>query len=246
MIPNRYYCIVAAVAIAVNLNTLNGDFVYDDRHTPLESNLIFQSRRVMRFRHIDAFAADSNFLRSSPLYSLVLSPKIVYSAFQAIVANADVSGIGSMWRIFANDFWGIPLSHPGSHRSYRPLIVLTFRFNYALFGFSPLSYHMSNAVCHAIASLLFIALVDRIFQLSQMFILFCGLLFAVHAVHAEAVASIVGRADVVATICVLSTFYVYLQNKAQTSKIRRSDEMPDAITVDGKLLCCLPLGHVPF
>uniref|UniRef100_A0A914RHQ1 Uncharacterized protein n=1 Tax=Parascaris equorum TaxID=6256 RepID=A0A914RHQ1_PAREQ len=32
MIPSRYYCIVAGVAIMVNLNTLNGDFVYDDSH----------------------------------------------------------------------------------------------------------------------------------------------------------------------------------------------------------------------
>uniref|UniRef100_F1KV56 dolichyl-phosphate-mannose--protein mannosyltransferase n=1 Tax=Ascaris suum TaxID=6253 RepID=F1KV56_ASCSU len=164
MIPSRYYCIVAGVAITVNLNTLNGDFVYDDS--------------------------------------------------QAIIANGDVSGRSSLWRIFSDDFWGTPLSHPGSHRSYRPLTVLTFRLNYMLSGLYPFSYHLVNVICHAITSALFIALTDRLIEISQILKLFCGLLFAVHAVHAEAVASIVGRADVLSTMCVLGAFYVHLRNEA--------------------------------
>uniref|UniRef100_A0A9J2PPT4 DUF1736 domain-containing protein n=1 Tax=Ascaris lumbricoides TaxID=6252 RepID=A0A9J2PPT4_ASCLU len=163
MIPSRYYCIVAGVAITVNLNTLNGDFVYDDS--------------------------------------------------QAIIANGDVSGRSSLWRIFSDDFWGTPLSHPGSHRSYRPLTVLTFRLNYMLSGLYPFSYHLVNVICHAITSALFIALTDRLIEISQILKLFCGLLFAVHAVHAEAVASIVGRADVLSTMCVLGAFYVHLRNE---------------------------------
>uniref|UniRef100_A0A914ZRK5 dolichyl-phosphate-mannose--protein mannosyltransferase n=1 Tax=Parascaris univalens TaxID=6257 RepID=A0A914ZRK5_PARUN len=71
-----------------------------------------------------------------------------------------------------------------------------------------------NVICHAITSALFIALTDRLTGIPQMLKLFCGLQFAVHAVHAEAVASIVGRADVLSTMCVLGAFYVHLHNEA--------------------------------
>jgi hypothetical protein len=46
----------------------------------------------------------------------------------AIVNNPDVRpGTPLRWAIFANDFWGKGLADSTSHKSYRPLCVLSFR-----------------------------------------------------------------------------------------------------------------------
>lgn len=42
-----------------------------------------------------------------------------------------------------------------SHKSYRPLCVLTFRWNYAVGELEPYGYHLVNAVLHGVVCLLF-------------------------------------------------------------------------------------------
>ena len=39
-----------------------------------------------------------------------------------------------------------------SHKSYRPLTVLTFRLNYVLHGLRPVGFHLVNVVLHAAVS----------------------------------------------------------------------------------------------
>ncbi|GFV32854.1 transmembrane and TPR repeat-containing protein 3 [Trichonephila clavipes] len=42
-----------------------------------------------------------------------------------------------------------------SHKSYRPLTVLSFRLNYAVHGLEPMGYHFINIVLHAFVCHLF-------------------------------------------------------------------------------------------
>lgn len=42
-----------------------------------------------------------------------------------------------------------------SHKSYRPLCVLTFRWNYLLHGLDPYGYHLVNILFHIIVTLLY-------------------------------------------------------------------------------------------
>ena len=110
-----------------------------------------------------------------------------------------------------HDFWGTPLTHSGSHKSYRPLCVLSFRFNYWLHELRPFGYHLINVLLHCCCTALLThtagALVPpRRAALPQAV---AGLLFAAHPVHTEAVAGIVGRADVGAAIFFLLAFLSY-------------------------------------
>ena len=52
----------------------------------------------------------------------------VHDDVKAIKANPDVRGDTSVLEMFRNDFWGKPMSDITSHKSYRPLCVLSFRF----------------------------------------------------------------------------------------------------------------------
>ena len=54
----------------------------------------------------------------------------IYS--RAILRNPDITGESPVADLFVDDFWGTRLTHSGSHKSYRPLCVLSFRWNHLL------------------------------------------------------------------------------------------------------------------
>lgn len=56
-----------------------------------------------------------------------LTADFVHDDLSAITSNPDVTGRNPLYQVFLNDYWGRPLSHPLSHKSYRPLTILTFR-----------------------------------------------------------------------------------------------------------------------
>ncbi len=101
---------------------------------------------------------------------------------RAIVENADVSPKTSWVNMWVNDFWGTPLSHSGSHKSYRPLCILSFRINYLLDGLNPRGYHLVNVLLHSVTSGVFTLFALRLLG-NSMQSLIAGLLFAVHPVH---------------------------------------------------------------
>ncbi|KOB68156.1 putative smile protein [Operophtera brumata] len=57
-----------------------------------------------------------------------LSGDFVHDDVPAIVTNGDVVGTSSLKELFLNDFWGTPMVDVNSHKSYRPLTTLSFRF----------------------------------------------------------------------------------------------------------------------
>lgn len=152
----------------------------------------------------------------------------VFDDHRAILTNEDLdSEKTSLWEVFQHDFWGGPMSRKESHKSYRPLTVLTFRyFNFWFSGLEPYGYHLVNVLLHSLASIL-------VFLLSHLLLgggcrrrgeevvpgggglvqlhwsMYAAITFAVHSIHTEAVASIVGRAEVVCSIFFLLSLLAY-------------------------------------
>ncbi|RHY12709.1 hypothetical protein DYB30_002520, partial [Aphanomyces astaci] len=76
----------------------------------------------------------------------------------AILMNLDVrTDVTPLRDLFAHDFWGMNLSSPQSHKSYRPLTVATFRLNYAVHGLHPHGYHITNVLLHVVVSILVVS-----------------------------------------------------------------------------------------
>ncbi|XP_032512165.2 protein O-mannosyl-transferase TMTC1-like [Danaus plexippus] len=138
-----------------------------------------------------------------------LNGDFVHDDIPAIVTNGDVVGRGSIRELFLNDFWGTAMVDPNSHKSYRPLTTLSFRINYALTGLKPWWWHVCNVLLHAACCALVARACVTIARLQRPFAALAALLFAVHPVHTEAVAGVVGRADVLACIFFLSSLLVY-------------------------------------
>ncbi|GMS87694.1 hypothetical protein PENTCL1PPCAC_9869, partial [Pristionchus entomophagus] len=137
---------------------------------------------------------------AAAVFANSLHGEFVYDDHQAIVSNPDViSPAFSLW----NDFWGGPIGAKGSHKSWRPLTTLSFRANFLLHEFKPFGFHAVNVLLHVACSLLVLRLAERTVR-GRTARLFAALAFALHPVHCEAVAGIVGRADLLATLCVLT------------------------------------------
>ena len=135
---------------------------------------------------------------------------IVSPSSRAIVKNQDLLPDTPWLDLFRDDFWGTPLTHSGSHKSYRPLCVASFRLNYYFHQLSPCGYHLVNVVLNALVTGLFthFALVVLRRRLAA---LLAGLCFAAHPVHTEAVAGVVGRADVGCTLFFLLSLLLYVR-----------------------------------
>ena len=55
---------------------------------------------------------------------------MVHDDIPAILKNADVNGKNPWYKAFTNDFWGNAMSDITSHKSYRPITTLLFRYGY--------------------------------------------------------------------------------------------------------------------
>jgi len=141
------------------------------------------------------------------LYINTLNNQFVYDDRPSILENQFITGASSLSGLLQSDFWGVPLSHSGSHKSYRPLTSLSFRFNWWLTGPSPFYFHATNILLHGLVTYLFLRLASSMFPviISRP----AGLLFAVHPIHCEAVSGVVGRADILSAVFYLLTLIVH-------------------------------------
>ncbi|XP_075456609.1 protein O-mannosyl-transferase TMTC2 isoform X3 [Ascaphus truei] len=145
------------------------------------------------------------------LYLNTLGADFCYDDSRAIKTNQDLLPETPWTQIFFNDFWGTLLTHSGSHKSYRPLCTLSFRLNYTFGGLDPWSYHLVNVLLHSAVTGLFTNFCRVLFG-SGCWTLIAGFLFASHPIHTEAVAGIVGRADVGAGLFFLLSLLCYMKH----------------------------------
>uniref|UniRef100_A0A8C5WIK5 Protein O-mannosyl-transferase TMTC3 n=1 Tax=Leptobrachium leishanense TaxID=445787 RepID=A0A8C5WIK5_9ANUR len=141
----------------------------------------------------------------------------VFDDVSAILDNKDLHPSTPIKKLFQNDFWGTPMSEERSHKSYRPLTVLTFRLNYLFSELNAVSYHFLNMVLHAVVCVIFLK-VCKLFLDAQTSLI-AALLFAVHPIHTEAVTGVVGRAELLSSIFLLAAFLSYTKSKGPENSI---------------------------
>ncbi|XP_069085716.1 protein O-mannosyl-transferase TMTC3 isoform X2 [Pleurodeles waltl] len=141
----------------------------------------------------------------------------VFDDVSAILDNKDLHPTTPLKNLFQNDFWGTPMSEERSHKSYRPLTVLTFRLNYLFSELNAVLYHFLNLILHAVVCLVFLK-VCKLF-LDKQTSLIASLLFAVHPIHTEAVTGVVGRAELLSSIFLLAAFLFYTKSKGPENTI---------------------------
>ena len=142
-----------------------------------------------------------------------LSGPLLYDDKAAVQRNPVVTGEVPLGRVWAVDFWGEHEMHTAeSHKSFRPVVTLSYRLNFMLHEHDAWGYHVVNAAVHAVNCALVPPVVRAAFgwqQAGGLVPLATALLFAVHPVHPEAVQQIVGRAELLMALFFLLGFLGY-------------------------------------
>ena len=119
-----------------------------------------------------------------------------------VVFNPLVHAPGAVWRAFLTSYW--PPQVGGG--LYRPLPIASYAVDWKIGHVA--WFHAVNVLWHAAASVMVAVLSRRLS--GDRAALVSGLLFAVHPVHVEAVANVVGRAELMAALFALLAIYAAL------------------------------------
>ncbi|XP_071390444.1 protein O-mannosyl-transferase TMTC1-like [Centroberyx affinis] len=119
-------------------------------------------------------------------YSNSLHGELVHDDVWAISNNPDVRPGSSLGNIFSNDFWGKRMADNTSHKSYRPLCILTFKLNILLGGMTPFYFHVVNVCLHSAVTCLLMHTCERCVFDDSRLAFTTALLFSVHPIHTEA------------------------------------------------------------
>ena len=123
---------------------------------------------------------------------LTLHGKYVYDDKATIQFNSIVQGDAPLLDVFKYDYWGQDLlSSNESHKSFRPVTTLSFRFDNSFAAETTLPFHLTNVVLHALCSVL-VYYSGRAILESADAVLLASLIFATHPVHTESVSNITG------------------------------------------------------
>lgn len=116
--------------------------------------------------------------------------------------NPLVHGAQGIWRAFAGPYWPPDLGG----QMYRPLPLATFALDWTIAAGRPALFHAMNLLWHTGAAVIVAALTRR--WADTRAALAAGLIFAVHPVHVEAVANVIGLGELMAAVGVCLSVYM--------------------------------------
>lgn len=140
------------------------------------------------------------------VYANALSGGFCYDDNVVILRNANVQDPARILALWTDAYWATSAGPEG----WRPLTIFSFHVNYRLGGNAPFGYHMVNVLLHGGCTLLLFRLLTRL-AFGQATALVASVVFALHAVHTEAVSQIIGRAELIATLAALGAAVLHVE-----------------------------------
>jgi hypothetical protein len=168
------------------------------RPTGLPALLDVSSRD--RFRRLALLAVA---LTAALAYANALSNGFVLDDGAVIRTNPLVTSPLGAWRAFSLPYW--PERIGGGQ--YRPLGIISFAFDWLVSGGNPRWFHAVNVLWHVAATVAVFTLAAEL--LAPAAALVAGLVFALHPVHVESVANVVGRLECMAAVFVIGALLAH-------------------------------------
>ena len=141
------------------------------------------------------------------VYANALPGGFAYDDKAIVRDNFRIRAPSRVDEIFGTQYFGGP---PGTGTAYRPLLLLSFAAEWWMHGADPLLFHAVNVLLHAAATLLLASLFLRLGMPPPVSV-GAALLFAVHPIHVEAVASLVGRGEMQAAALLFGSLLLALR-----------------------------------
>ncbi|MDP3937502.1 MAG: hypothetical protein Q8R92_05125, partial [Deltaproteobacteria bacterium] len=146
------------------------------------------------------------FLAGALVYANSLTNGFTFDDKVIVETNEKIRSLDRLPEIWTTPYWP-------SHRyiqNYRPLTLTTYALNYAVHGVAPLGYHLVNVLLHALVSAMVVILALRL-GVTLAGAALAGLFFALHPIHTEVVAGVVGRAELLASLAYIGGFLLWLR-----------------------------------
>lgn len=158
------------------------------------------------------------------VYANTLTADFALDDVSIVRENKHIATLKNIPFFFRTDYWHSTTDTAegdSEDRSvYRPLALTSYALNHALHGYRPAGYHVTNVLLHAAASVLLLVLVRTVFDAPRLGFA-AALLFAVHPIHTEAVAGVVGRAEIMAFLGILTCGLGYEQARRAANLAER-------------------------
>jgi hypothetical protein len=156
----------------------------------------------------------SRFAPHAALLALVLAASatgltngFAYDDVPIVRENQQVHSLAQVAYDFVQGYW--PPQDGGA--LYRPFTLVLFTLQWLAGGGAPWVFHACNVFLYAALTLAVFALASRLQPRSAAWI--AAALFAVHPVHVEAVANVVGQAEITTALAVVGGVWLYLQSR---------------------------------
>lgn len=122
-----------------------------------------------------------------------------------ILVKAGRHSMAGWWRDFATTYWPVSMGGDG----YRPLTVIAFRAEWVLGGGQPGFFHAVNVGLHVVTSVAVFAFAASL--LPSAAALLVAALYAVHPVHVEAIANVVGQSELAVALLIVLAVWAYVR-----------------------------------
>lgn len=166
------------------------------------------------------------------VYARMLGGEFLWDDSHLILENERLRGANHLGQILTSDFWQTETGSGTVEKGdldklgyYRPVVTLSYFIEYRLWGRNPLGYHLVNLLLHALVTGL-VYLLSREFLKRWLPRFAAALLFAVHPVHAESVAPIWGRTDLLCGLFLMLALFFFLRIRNAEERATENGKKP--------------------
>ena len=159
------------------------------------------------------------------IYLNALPNRFAYDDIQIVQTNTAIHSLETLPGALLEPYW--PVEYGEDLGLWRPVTTALLGLQWVAGGGEPAVFHAVNVLAHVAASLLVLALFIELLPLAAAFT--GGILFAVHPVHVEAVANIVGLSELVSSLCIVAACLVHVRGGTRTG-------WPRALAIGGLYL----------
>ncbi len=126
-----------------------------------------------------------------------------------VATSGDTFTLGNFSNIITSPYWSKEFG------LYRPITLVSYAVNYSIFGTKPRSFHLANLILYAWTCWLVFIFIKKLTQ-KELLAFLSALIFLVLPIHSEAVANVIGRAEILALFFSLLFLLEILKEKPKT------------------------------
>jgi hypothetical protein len=146
------------------------------------------------------------------VYANAVPNRFAYDDHHIVVNNEAIQSLETLPGAVLSPYW--PGVFGRASGLWRPTSQLLLGLQWIAADGSPWVFHLTNVLGHAAVSALVLLLLAELMSLPGALV--AALLFAVHPVHVEAVANVVGMSEIVSTGFFLAACLVHVRSPAET------------------------------